>query len=41
VAITLYRDFAAAPGKSLRHSFDSRIAPPVPDAQPVSLTAAR
>jgi processive 1,2-diacylglycerol beta-glucosyltransferase len=28
VAITLYRDFASAPGKSLRHSFDSQIALP-------------
>jgi processive 1,2-diacylglycerol beta-glucosyltransferase len=42
VAITLYRDFASAPGKSLRHSFDSQIAPPKPSQQqPATLTAAR
>lgn len=41
VAITLYRDFASAPGKSLRHSFDSQVSAPVMGRQPAPLTAAR
>jgi predicted metal-dependent phosphoesterase TrpH len=41
VAITLYRDFASAPGKSLRHSFDSRPAAPALSQSPAPLTAAR
>ena len=41
VAITLYRDFASAPGQSLRHSFDSLSAPTEAVSAPASLTAAR
>ena len=41
VAITLYRDFASGAGKSLRHTFDSRIATPAPTRQPAPLAAAR
>jgi processive 1,2-diacylglycerol beta-glucosyltransferase len=43
VAITLYRDFASAPGESLRHSFDSQMAlqaSPATTPAPASLTAA-
>jgi hypothetical protein len=41
VAITLYRDFASAPGQSLRHSFASLSAPVETDPSTVALSETR
>jgi UDP-N-acetylglucosamine:LPS N-acetylglucosamine transferase len=41
VAITLYRDFASAPGQGLRHSFDSLAAPAEAAAATAALPATR